>query len=1276
MNSPVHIRSVGAISGRRYAQWVPPLAFGIALIVAVVGAWIVRGQLHQNERDRFLRIAGHIEPAVEHQFKEAAEAVAGAQAWIAATPEVSREQWSAYFDSLAPYLGRGVVGLSYVERVKREDLPQFETRMRAAGEPEFTVERSGDNREHAEFFVVTRAEPRELNSRALGLDIGAGRTRRAAAEAAMRSGTAVMSRRIELIYGDDSVPGFLLLQPVYRAGADVSTPAARERALIGWVSAAVDPALLLQGVLGAAEGGLELAVFQGTTATKETFLFDSSQQVQTGQQVPTLTTWARGGWTQTMPLDVFGQRWTVWVTSRHSEAFGLPPLALTVLAAGVVVAALLAWLLRAVLSARERALELAAKMTADLRTAQAETRRLAMVASRTASGVLLADADWRIEWVNESFTRMFGYTLDDVRGRRPGEFLHGPGTDLVTLNAINAADGAVRAELLNYTRAGRPIWLELDIQPLHDESGQHVGYMGLQLDITARKAAEADLAQKEAQFRFIFERSPVGIYWRHQRADGKMEWHVNEAHLRICGLTAEEVGQPGKFEEISHPEEYARQMVLEAKIKAGEMDQFSLEKRYFRPDGTTVWVLLTRQRVVRADGGIEEMATTVDISERKHAEEELERREGELRFILNAVPIGVSWQERQRGIVWFNDGVYRVLGLAREPAPSLALFREMTVKQDLMAQEAERARLERGEIDGFVLEKRYRRPDGEVIWVSMTQQVYRGPDGEILQEVVTIVDITAQRRQEDELRAAKEVAEQANAAKSQFLAMMSHEIRTPMNGVIGMTSLLLDSPLSAAQKEYAETIRQSGDSLLTIINDILDFSKIESGRLELEREEFSLRECIEGTLDLFAPRAAEKGLDFLYEISDGVPALVRGDATRLRQVIVNLLNNAVKFTAKGEVVLSVRTLQQDETSAEVEFAVKDTGIGIPPEGLGRLFRSFSQVDASTARRFGGTGLGLAISKRLAEIMGGRMWVESEPGHGSTFFFTVHVDAVTNKPRPYLPAGQQTDLAGKRLLVVDDNGTSRRILLAWATTWQMSAHAAATGMEALGWMDAGQTFDVAVLDMHMPGMDGISLARALRERRPEMPLILLSSVGQLEGEERELFSACLTKPAKPAQLFRVLAEHGGRTPLPPVAAPAAPVEMPTPLHTDRLLLAEDNAVNQRVALMMLQKLGYRADVAANGYEVLEALRRQVYDVVLMDVQMPEMDGLEAARRIRAHADPAVPRPWIVALTANAMQGDRERCHEAGMDDYISKPVKLDELAAALARVRPHWEPGGL
>ncbi len=739
-------------------------------------------------------------------------------------------------------------------------------------------------------------------------------------------------------------------------------------------------------------------------------------------------------------------------------------LPLAILLGGLVATVLATLMTWALVSSRGRALRLAGAMTESLRRAEAEASRLALVASRTANAVGLADEQGRVQWINEGFTRLFGYTLDEARGHFCPHLIRGPGTDARMLAAVARAakEGRdFRGEMLHYAKDGREVWCDFEMRPLRDEAGRVTGFMSIQLDVTARRRAE----------------------------------------------------------------------------------------------------------------------------------DELKRQEGIVRFILNALSVGVSWTSfGPRGETWVNDAFLRITGLDREAAVRPESYEAITVADDWGRQEAEYARIRRGESDRFALEKRYRRADGTEVACLVGVQVFRGPDGAILQEIATITDITEIRRAQDELHAAKAAADElnrqladaigraeaaaaeahaANVAKGQFLAMMSHEIRTPMNGVVGMTSLLLETPLGREQRDYVETIRLSGDELLRIINDILDFSKIESGRLDLEDEEFALRECIEGALDLLAPRALEKGLDLLHEVADGVPTHARGDATRLRQVLVNLLGNAVKFTTRGEVVLSV-SAEPGGTGLGLRFAVRDTGIGIPAEAMGRLFQSFSQVDASTARHYGGTGLGLAISRRLVELMGGSMGVESEVGTGSTFHFTVRLGAVAARPRPFAHLDRGA-LEGRRMLVVDDNATNRRILSQQARNWGMKPQEADSAAAALDLLRRGAAFDLAVLDMHMPGVDGAMLAREIRGLRSEaeLPLVLCSSLGQRPPDG--LFAAALTKPVKPTQLadalVRVLAGRG------PVAAPAATTAAATATaRPGRLLLAEDNPVNQTVATRILEVRG--------------------------------------------------------------------------------------------------------
>ena len=1254
---------------------LPWLVLVVGVTLAFVAWWQLRRQLERNDRARFERLSANVTSAIQTRFQTVALTVRGAKANFASQPRVSQEVWRSYYRTIQPYLSPGIVGLGYVARIPRAVLPQLEDQMQREGVSGFRVEPGGQG-EWA--YVVTHFEPLPENAAALGRDLTTDLNRRSAAEQAMRAGTMMLTGLTNVFRGQGMAPELALLSPVYAPDAPATTPAEREAALCGWVYAALRADLFLEPVLDATERQIDLEIFDGDEPGPGSLVFAAGQLPgQANQPVPP-EDFQRRTFHTVQPQALAGRTWYLWLSTRpefdQASNHALPWVRL----AGALLIALLAtgftWSLT---SAWRRAALLARQMTADLRRSEAEASRLALVASHTINGVVVTGVDGGVDWVNPGFTRITGYTLEEVRGRKPGPILQGPGTDPAVAAHMHerlAAHEGFKVEVLNYHKSGRSYWVEIEVQPLRDAEGKLTGYMGLQVDITARRQAQLDLARKEEEARRL------ALVARHTSnaviladAAWRIVW-INEGFTRLYGYTLEDVRgrRPGDFLSTAATDQTTMAAMAQA---SGAGLPFHGEVLNRTQDFREVWVALEIQPLRDAQGVVEGfMALQLDITERKRIARELALQEEHFRLIFSGMPIGINWRyvdEHGHATRLINDAYLTLCGLTAEEVQAPGALARATHPDDLIPEQALYAQLAGGEIDRFSTEKRYVHRDGRVVWVAYTiirKNHLRGA----FEELSTVVDITERKRTTEELHEAKEVAEKATVAKSAFLAMMSHEIRTPMNGVVGMTSLLLDTPLTPLQRDYVETIRLSGDSLLTIINDILDFSKIESARLELEHELFSLREVVEGVLDLLATTAAEKQLDLLYEIAGDVPETVRGDSTRLRQILMNLLSNALKFTLQGEVLVNVRRIDPPPSTAgfcTLQFTVRDTGIGIPPEAMGRLFQSFSQVDSSTTRRFGGTGLGLAIAKRLAELMGGRMWVESTVGQGSTFSFTIAAEVAPGKlpPLPAVPPGL---LTGCRLLIVDDNATSRRILAALSTQWGAVAHPAATGGEALAWLRTGQTFDLAIVDMQMPGLTGVTFAQEVRQLGPRgrLPLVLLSSLGQTPREERGMFAAHLTKPAKPAQLYAALAgifAPGSAAGSSAVSAGATP-SFASVTHSERILLAEDNAVNQKVALLMLQRLGYRADVVTNGLEVLETLQRQPYDIILMDVQMPELSGIETTRKLRERTADQAQRPWIVALTANAMREDREQCLAAGMDDYLSKPLQPEELKNALAR----------
>jgi two-component system sensor histidine kinase/response regulator len=790
----------------------------------------------------------------------------------------------------------------------------------------------------------------------------------------------------------------------------------------------------------------------------------------------------------------------------------------------------------------------------------------------------------------------------------------------------------------------------------------------------------------EEKYRSIFENAVEGIY--QSTPEGRL-LTVNPALARMFGY-----GSPQEMlSSVSNVGRtlYARPAQRDELLqRLHHNDSVSgIEGLGIRKDGSEIWFSLSARAIRNRSGELVRLeGALVDITKRKKAEEKLYQTETRYRTLVEQLP-AITFIDRADGAdesLYVSPQVEAILGYTQEEWIAGRLWRERLHPDDL---EQVLASDELFEAHGEPVDLEYRllAKDGSVVWVREETVLVRDEGGEPLYVQGILTDVTNRKLAEEEMRQAREAAETANLAKSEFLANMSHEIRTPMNGVIGMTGLLLETDLTPEQLGFTETIRISANNLLAIINDILDFSKIEARRMDLEVIDFDLRDTVEEALGLFAEQAYNKNLELASFIQPTIPRMLRGDPGRLTQVLTNLLGNALKFTEAGSVAVRVSLLDETDSEAIVHFSVADTGIGLTVEQRSRLFQAFTQADASTTRRFGGTGLGLAISKRLVEMMGGEIGVDSERGVGSTFWFTARIRTLPQEER--LAPSVSPELRNLRVLVVDDNETNRKILHEQVISWGMNNGMAEDGRSALAMLleaeERGEPYDLALLDLDMPEMDGLELAHRIKAE-PSLAstqLILLTSVG-LRGEAEQArrvgFAAYLTKPVRQSHLFDAIATVMS-TPVDNTAGADAVSEekqivtrynlkeareRARPLR-GRVLVAEDNAVNQKVAVMMLENLGYRADVAANGKEAVDSISRISYSAVLMDVQMPEMDGYEATAAIRKSEEGARRRTPVIAMTANAMKGDREKALQAGMDDYIPKPVKLEELEVILA----HW-----
>ena len=884
------------------------------------------------------------------------------------------------------------------------------------------------------------------------------------------------------------------------------------------------------------------------------------------------------------------------------------------------------------------------------------------------------DAEGRIVQMNRTELAMLGYTQDEMLGKYIWEFVDEE--EAMQQSVLAALSGRISSSADAYERTfrrkeGGTLFVLMEDRLLRDGDGEIIGIRTTIENINVQKQTEESIRESEKKYRRIFE-NIQDVYYE-TLIDGtilevspsveivsKGQYHRNE----LIGKSM--------FDLYNNIEE--RHGLLSALQERGSVTDYEITLK--NRDGSQIPCSVSAKIQFNAQGNPEKIFGSMhDITEHMRAEESLAKEHNLLQTLMDNIPDGIYFKDTESRFIKVNKAQARHLRLTNpEEMINKSDFDYFSEEHARPAYEDEQEIMRSGEpIVGK--EEKEKWLDGKEGWVSSTKMPLRDHEGQIIGTFGLSRDITDAKRMQSALKEAKEAAEAAVKAKSEFLAVMSHEIRTPMNGVIGMTDLLERTELTPEQADYVDTIRVSGETLLSVINDILDFSKIESSKIELEEEPFELNVCIEEVFDLLAPRSQQKNLDLLYRVDPEIPEFIVGDRLRLRQILYNLVGNAIKFTEKGEIVVSVGLNHQNKKEIELLFAVKDTGIGIPIHKLEKLFKPFSQADSSITRRYGGTGLGLAISMRLVELMGGSIRAESVEGEGSTFIFIIKTtipQSELNISKTFLHENE-FELANKRVLIVDDNKTNLQILKELCQVWKLIPRTTSSPAEALRWIMRGDPFDLAIFDLQMPEMDGIQLATEVRKQRPKevLPFILFSSLGtNVKGLNIpvDLFQKQIFKPVKQSQLFdAILKALAGKELLREIRVKAVQKELTenTPI---KILIAEDGIANQKVLLRMLKQIGCTADVVQNGLEVIKAVEAVRYDIIFMDVHMPEMDGLEATRKI-VNSHLASERPKIIALTADAMSGDKEKCIESGMDDYITKPVRLEEVISAVKRWAP-------
>ena len=907
------------------------------------------------------------------------------------------------------------------------------------------------------------------------------------------------------------------------------------------------------------------------------------------------------------------------------------------------------------------------------------TEQMRLLLDSTGQGIYGIDRQGNCIFVNRAICQIIGYRTEEALGRNMHELVHHhkpdgspyPVEECPAYRAILKGEGCRLEEEVIWRRDGAPILVDYSSFPMLGD-GKVIGAVVTVSDVTERKRSKEALQESERLFRSIFENAQIGISFF--SIDGTRHF-FNRALHEMLGRSEEELNNLEQWNRIVHPDERASGAERYAELLQGRRDKDEWQQRFIRPDGRIV-VANGRFTLIRDAAGKPQYVAslTEDITERKRASEALQASERLFRSIFENSQIGISVFSVDGREHSSNRAMHEMLGYTEKELSRVEQWDEIT-HPDERAPCAERyAELLQGKREQDEYEQRFIRRDGGIVVANGRFSLLRDAVGKPQYVVALTEDITKRRRAEAELLTAKEAAEAATRAKSDFLANMSHEIRTPMNAIMGMTRLALKTELTPKQQDYLSKIKAAADALLGVINDILDFSKVEAGKLELEKADFRLEEVLENLSTVVSQKAHDKNLEFLIAARHDLPPNLVGDPLRLGQILINLVNNAVKFTEQGEVVVSITMEERAPDRVKLKFSVRDTGIGMTPEEAARLFQAFSQADTSTTRKYGGTGLGLSICKRLVELMGGSIWVESELGRGSTFFFNAWfgIGAAIAEQKRIIP-----DLAGIRALVVDDNVQACEILTELLKQFAFRVEHVSSGEDALRELagaDSQDPYQLVLMDWHMPGLDGLETSRIIKrgERLRNPKIVMVTAFGQedLRARAEETgIEGYLQKPVSASMLYDTLMDLFGLARH--EAAELSQGEKETDSHAARgirILLVEDNEVNQQVARETLESAGASVRIANHGGEAVDILTRgeqpPQFDVVLMDLQMPEVDGFTATRFLRAK--PELRELPIIAMTADVMAEAVERCLEAGMNDHVAKPIDPDALFATLAR----------